>query len=286
MGATGIVSTEGIGLGLSRILIPGFQLRSASFRHRSLLCHLIIFSTCHRVITESVIMTSITIGGLGNAIATGTIRAGIGITPDDIGPDRNFIGHRLVILVTAGLMVNLVDQDMVVLRVNREGLMVNLVDRGMVVLMGNQADLDLMVNQADQDMVVLRVNRVDQVGVGRTLRHTDHKAKSVDLDLSLKQLADLAEADIMVNRVAPAGVVDLLANNLIIKITKEGKAKSFPLFSLIGHKFFFVIAKVLVMAEAQNKVHGVICSQIYFYDKEEKCCRDQHSRMHQSRQQD
>ena len=246
MGATGIVSTEGIGLGLSRILIPGFQLRSASFRHRSLLCHLIIFSTCHRVITESVIMTSITIGGLGNAIATGTIRAGIGITPDDIGPDRNFIGHRLVILVT----------------------------------------VDLMVNQVDQDMVALRVNRVDQVGVGRTLRHTDHKAKSVDLDLSLKQLADLAEADIMVNRVAPAGLVDLLANNLIIKITKEGKAKSFPLFSLIGHKIFFVIAKVLVMAEAQNKVHGVICSQIYFYDKEEKCCRDQHSRMHQSRQQD
>ena len=95
------------------------------------------------------------------------------------------------------------------------------------------------VNQVDQDL-----NRKwleDQAEADLTLRHMDHKAKLVDQDLNRKWLEGLAEVALMENRAARAGRVDLLANNLIIKITKEGKAKSFPLFSLMGTKFSLLL---------------------------------------------
>jgi len=56
-------------------------------------------------------MTSIVIGGIGSAVATGIVTSGSEIIRGVIGQDRSFIGHRQVILVLEDPMGNRVDQD-------------------------------------------------------------------------------------------------------------------------------------------------------------------------------
>ncbi len=118
-------------------------------------------------------MTSIVIGGIGSAVATGMGRIGIETIPGVIGPDKRFIGHHQDILATEDLMGS--------------QWLEGLEDR-----MENQVDTGLMEDQVDQGLVARRVGRVVPVEADLTLKcMEDHKAKSVDLDLSPKRLADL-----------------------------------------------------------------------------------------------
>ncbi len=150
-----------------------------------------ISSTCHLVIIESVTMTSIVIGEIGSAVATGMGTIGIEIIPGAIGPDKRFIGHHQATLVTEDLMGS---QSL-------EGLedhMENQVVRGMVDLRVSQVDLDHMENQVDQELVARRVSRVVPVEVDLILKcMEDQRAMQVDLDPSLKWLEDRVEVDLI-----------------------------------------------------------------------------------------
>ena len=73
-----------------------------------------------------------------------------------------------------------------------EDRMENQVVQGMEGLRVSQVDTGLMEDQVDQGLVARRVGRVVPVEADLTLKcMEDHKAKSVDLDLSPKRLADL-----------------------------------------------------------------------------------------------
>jgi hypothetical protein len=128
-------------------------------------------------------MTSIVIGGLGKAIATGITKVGIGIIPGVIGQGKNFIGRHQVILVMEALMVNQVDQGMEALRVNQvmEALMVNQVDQGMEALRVSP----VVPVEAD-----LRVSPVVPVEADHTVKCMEERrdllAKQVDPDLRVK----------------------------------------------------------------------------------------------------
>jgi len=103
-------------------------------------------------------MTSIVIGGLGNTIATGTIRVGIETIIGVIGQGKNFIGHHQVILATEGHMESRVVLDLA-------GLQVSRVDQDMEDLRVSRVDLGHMVNQ------------VAQAEVDLTPKYMDHRAK-------------------------------------------------------------------------------------------------------------
>jgi hypothetical protein len=123
---------------------------------------------------------------------------GTGTIPGVIGQGKSFIGHHQVILVTEDHMVNRVVRDM-------EGLRVNRVVRDMEGLRVNR--VDLTGNQVGQDLVGLRASQVEadpmenQAEGDPTLKCMDHRAKLVDLDLSLKWLEDLAEVGLTGNQV-------------------------------------------------------------------------------------
>jgi hypothetical protein len=130
-------------------------------------------------------MTSIVIGGIGSAVATGMGRIGIETIPGVIGPDKRFIGHHQDILATEDLMGSQWLEGL-------EDRMENQVVQGMGGLRVSQVDTGLMEDQVDQGLVARRVGRVVPVEADLTLKcMEDHKAKSVDLDLSPKRLADL-----------------------------------------------------------------------------------------------
>ena len=171
-----------------------------------------ISSTCHLVIIESVTMTSIVIGEIGSAVATGMGTIGIEIIPGAIGPDKRFIGHHQATLVTEDLMgsqslegledhmENQVVRGMVDLRVSQVDLdhMENQVDQELVARRVSRVDLDHMENQVDQELVARRVSRVVPVEVDLILKcMEDQRAMQVDLDPSLKWLEDRVEVDLI-----------------------------------------------------------------------------------------
>jgi len=180
-------------------------------------------------------MTSIVIGGIGNAVAIGIITIGLKIIQDVIGQDRNFTGHRQVILdlkvlmvnragldladllgslVDRVLMVNPVDRDLGDLRVNRVDLPVNRAGLDLADLRENRVDRGLMVNPAGLDLGDLLGSLVDQVEPDLELKYMNLRAKQVDQDLNRKWLEELAEVDLMVNPAAQVDRVDLRANSL------------------------------------------------------------------------
>ena len=112
-------------------------------------------------------MTSIVIGGLGKAIATGITKVGIGIIPGIIGQGKNFIGRHQVILVMEALMVNQV----------------------MEAHMVNQVMEAHMVNQVE-GLADLMVSPVVPVEADHTVKCMEERrgllAKQVDPDLRAK----------------------------------------------------------------------------------------------------
>jgi len=119
-----------------------------------------------RIITT----TSIVIGGVGNAIATGITMVGTGTIPGVIGQGKSFIDHHQVILAIEDLMESQWLEGL-------EDRMVNRVDQGMEDLRESQVDLDRMVNQAAQELVARRVSQVVPVEADLTLKCMDHRAK-------------------------------------------------------------------------------------------------------------
>lgn len=166
-----------------------------------------ISSTCRLVIIESVTMTSIVIGGIGSAVATGMGIIGIKTIPGVIGLDKLFIGHHQDILVTEDLMGSQWLEDL-------EDRMINRVVPGMEDLRVSLEDLVLMENQVGQELVVRKVSQVVPVEVDLTLKcMEDHRAKLVGTDLRLKSLGGQVEVDLIKNRADP---VDLPASSSML----------------------------------------------------------------------